>query len=99
MDKTDGKAIGRSAGFILFEGQLHEKRITAVFALRPDPAPVPQDDILGDGKTQTVAAPLGVGFVGAVEALENVLQIRPGDRRAGVGHCQAAPPAAAGEGA
>ena len=59
---------------------------------------MPQDDVPGDGKTQAVAAPLGVCLVDTIEALENVLQVRLGDLRTGVGHCQTAPPAAAGEG-
>ena len=59
---------------------------------------VPQDDVLGDGQPQTVAAPLGVGGVGAVEPLEDVFQILLGNFRPRIGHRQAAPAAGAGKG-
>ena len=59
---------------------------------------VPQDDVLGDGQPQAVAAPLGVGGVGAVEPLEDVFQILLGNFRPRIGHRQAAPAAGAGKG-
>ena len=67
---------------------MNQESIDAIFALRPDLAPVGLYDTLCYGEAQAVAARPLPGGVGPVEPLENVFQFLAGQGLALVCHCQ-----------